>query len=158
MLELAIAAAAAAVASLLVRLFVAAHRWHLAQLRFHRGRFFELAHALLRDRGIDDARLLRIRAMAVDMGDPRMVILLMSAVLDFNRQLRSGEYRPLENATLPEQWGVLIYDYFMAISYSRMTLGWLIRLALARVLDPKTSAWNTDFIDRRVHSMRLQPT
>lgn len=158
MLELAIAAAAATVASLFVRFYVAVRRRRLAQLRFHRSRFFELAHTLLKDGGIDDFRLLRIRAMAVDMDDPRMVMLLLSAVVEFNRKLQSGEYHPSENATLPEQWGVLVYDYFMAISYTRITFGWLIRSLLARVLDPKNSALNTDFIDRQVHSMHLQPT
>jgi hypothetical protein len=100
--------------------------------------------------------LLGVKEMAIGIEDVRNFDWLSAAVSEIGPQIRAGRFKP--SGTLPSvEWTVLLFSYYLALSYLKSFRGVLLRAALARLLDPSASARTAEAIDRRVHSARLQP-
>jgi hypothetical protein len=158
MLELVIGCIIAATFTGIVRCWLLVRVWRLDRVRFHRAHFFSAANRLLRDDRIDIGMLERIKKMTSDMDTTEEFNALTAAVMEFDKLVRSGKYQPkLSDPPLPPDWAVLLFNYFLAVSYSRMIRGWLLRNALVSALDPSDSGPNTIDIARRIHATLLQP-
>jgi hypothetical protein len=158
MFEILMGCIIAAILTGIVRCWVLAHAWRLDRVRFHRAHFFSAAHGLLRDDRIDIGMLELIKKMTASMDTTEEFNAIMNAVMSLDKLVRSGKYHPrTSDPPLPSDWAVLLFNYFLAVSYSRMIRGWLLRNALVSVLDPKDSGPNTIDIGRRIHPPLLQP-
>jgi hypothetical protein len=132
------------------------HRRRMEEYRYHRDQFFARAEQLLKDDTATDAMLLGVKEMAIGIEDVRNFDWLSAAVSEIGQQIRAGRFKP--SGTLPSvEWTVLLFSYYLALSYLKSFRGVLLRAALARLLDPSASARTAEAIDRRVHSARLQP-
>lgn len=157
MLEIAIAAILSGSVISLVRCWIVFHRHRTQRLRFHRGRFFETAHAMARDEAIGDAYLARLRTLISDMDNPSNLRRLMNAASQIDEEIREGTFKPIGAGALPPGWGGVLWDYFLAVSYMHPIRGFVFRNMLANLIDPRTDDRNTDAVDRRVHASRMQP-
>ncbi len=157
MLEVAIGVLIAVVVSGALRLFVASHRKRMGGLRFHRDRFFDIAARILLDDTIDDGVLVRIKAMTEDIDQAKAFRAVRMAVIEIDKEIRAGTFRPKPVGVRPEIWGSLAFHYFLALSYSRPIEGWFLRGMLAGVLDPVAGNQNADLIDRRIHDLQIAP-
>ena len=79
----------------LVRCWIVFHRHSTQRLRFHSGRFFEIAHAMARDEGISDAYLARLRTLVSDLDSPSNLRRLMNAASQIDEEIREGTFKPV---------------------------------------------------------------
>ena len=156
MLEIVIGAFLAAVVWGAARMWLKAHKRRMEWLRFHRGQFFIHAEKTLKNGSADDAMLVRLKSMALTIDDSRQIRPLAEAITAFDNDMRLGKYKPPEKEP-PDEWSALVFNYFLALSYLKGIRGVFLRAALAQVLEPSVGGKNTEIIDRRVRSTRLQP-
>jgi hypothetical protein len=156
MLEIMIGALLAAAILGVGWVWIASHRRRLEEYRYHRDQFFARAEQFLKDDTATDAMLEGIKEMAAGIEDARNFGWLSAAVSEVSQQVMAGRFKP--SGTLPSvEWTVLLFSYYLALSYLKGVRGVFLRAALARLLDPSASARTAEAIDRRVHSARLQP-
>jgi hypothetical protein len=147
------ALALALAVSALVRLSLTIHHWRVGKLRSYRTAFFEAADRLLASEdGLNDERLTRLRGMTSDIDSATAFRNLLKVLMETEAELRSGKSRE----SLPPEWAALLHNYFLAVVYSGLFRGLLLLPMLTAVFDPVAGSQNAEFIDRRIHSPRLQ--
>ena len=132
-------------------------RFRITRLRFHRDQFFDIADHILQDVMVDEGTLIGIKAMTEDMDQAKVFRKTMKAVVEIDKEIRSGTFRPRSAPVRPPEWGRLVYHYLFAVSYSRAVQGRALREMLASLLDPRVVEQCADSIDRRVHPLQFQP-
>jgi hypothetical protein len=123
-------------------------------LRRHRDAFFAIPERLSQDDELDDGRLLRLREMNKDICSGLAFEPIVKAAHELERE-QSNDTRAPANVTLPAGWGELVYNYFMAVSYTRTIRGILLRAQLFGLADPRNASSSSDAIEKRVHDPRL---
>jgi hypothetical protein len=136
---------------------VALHRRRRDILGYYRTQFFDTADRLLRDEATDDESLTRLKRMVEDIDSFATLKRLTHAVAIVNKELRSGINKPPTSRHAPSEWGTLLFNYFLAVSYSKPIFGMRVRSMMAPILDPKTESQNAEIIDRRIHRSHPQP-
>jgi hypothetical protein len=139
-----------------IKVWIAVHTHHRDGVRFYRDKFFVHADEVLKDDRTDDSMMARLKHMTQTIDDPRQVASLRRTIAAFEKDMRSGKYKPTGKEP-PAEWSRLVFDYLLAVSYLRVIQGVLLRAALTRVLEPSISGENTEVIDQRAHSLWLQP-
>jgi hypothetical protein len=95
MLEIVLGVVAAALISMLIRFSLTVHRSRMENLRLHRDHFFERADRVVTNGRADDAMLLRIKSMALDIDSPRAFATLNEVVAGMLKEMRSGKSPPM---------------------------------------------------------------
>jgi hypothetical protein len=137
----------------LAKAWLVCHRRRTERLKFHRNRFFETAVLITdmvgQDETISSAYLDRLRILVSEMDAPSNLKRIMSAAMQVDKEIQEGTFKPIATGILPQGWGGLLWDYFLAASYTSPIRGFVFRNMLANLIDPRTDDRNTDAVDRR---------
>jgi len=130
------------------------HRVQMDRLRFHRDRFFEQAAIAVSDDRVIDETLHQIRLLAEQMDAPEVLGILASAVQEVDKEIRSGAFRA--RATPDSVSASILWEFFMAVSYTRPIRGVWVRSMMADMANPRSTDVNTRAIAQRVRSFTPQ--
>jgi hypothetical protein len=155
MLEIAIIVIIAVASYGLTKAWIRLHRSHIQMRNFYRHRFFETARAMVSDDRLDDVTLVHLCEIVNEMDHPGTINVLMRAAHAVEQEIRAGR-KPRPRGNLPPGWSALLWDFFLAISYTQLMRGYLLRSILADLIDPRIEGLNTDAIDQRVRALALQ--
>lgn len=109
---------------------------------FYQRQFFDTAATLARSPDFPVEGLDSLKRWTIRLGDRSSLWLLLMALSHTMKEMKSGldlsSRHPLNlSGTLEERWASMFYYWCMALTYRRPIIGFLIRLQLFALLDPR---------------------
>jgi len=126
----------AGLVSLGIRSWAALHRRRMQKLRFHRGLFFNLAERVLTEDETTDVMLDELKRMVADIDSPHRFSVLAAAVKNLADDAKPDGTLEGAEITVAREWQLLLFHYWLAISYLKSIRGVFLRSAMTGVLYP----------------------
>jgi hypothetical protein len=150
MIEIGLGVLLGATLAAIAQLALSMYAGRTRMLKHYRARFFENAESLMRQERLSDDQLSRLQRMIDDIDSSAAFRALETVVADFNVELQRKPFTS-DRGIISAEWASLVYSYIMVLTYRRSIRGWIIRAALANILDPRLGPDETEAIDIRLH-------
>jgi hypothetical protein len=138
------------VGCILLHGWMSIHIRRTRMLKIYRGRFFDDVGRLLKADRLTDDQLSRMQRMINDLDSRTVFTSLQQVVTSTHRDLKQNQYGPSGTIVSPE-WGELLYNYLLALTYRRSIRGWMVRAMMADILSPRFGSNEAEAIDMRLH-------